>query len=1116
MKLFLSSLVVSLIFCTFNLNSSQAATPKRFNGVLALKTNNYDFLVIPEFQYIDKVNEIKDTFNKGNYKAVETLASELLVDYPDRPECYYYIALVLQTKNKHKEAIETLNDAKTFVTPNSLITILMIDEAISQSQTPSSPDNTLRLAQEALNNNQRWKAAKLYEASWNADQTRYDVGLTAAELMCEFKQWEKCIVILNSLKAAPSSIYQSAQSLRQKNSEEFESMWGANLDLAIGHFKTTQNYSIAMNEMDAAQIFCADEVLFAMSLLRGFMALISGHNKEATLYLTRAISRGNLKMTDLLTDDTEYLNSALTVLTLEQFASLRYNQTLLQVVENFWGPTAQKDVNKTFDNLKSIQTEYFKRLNLALENFYSNKNFDTAMNELNAADFFRAENYITTYYRGLICLITGHEKEAKLYFSEAITKGNLTIEQFLSDGTQNNLSILKILTIDQYASLQNNPIIRTVVLNYWPKDGLDKMKKIFQNSSIITNEYFSHIKLALEIFHTSQDFDLANTELSKAKAYLPSYYLVSFYRAFMALATGREKEAQTYLILAIKDGNLTLQQLLTVGENNIASALDVLSIKQFAALQNNAVFISVAQQIWGPNSKEAISNIYQQLPTMVIESSKYRHLAITNFKNNQDYSQAMQTLDEALLYAPWDSLITFYRSFIALATGHDQDAEIFLTQLLSKEKIPLERLLFDGSNGDLSALDVLSRSQFASLKSNTVLRTVLQNFYGTQAVNQIQAIFEQFNVEPLKIQNFTSGGWHNCVIDGEGAKCWGNNKNNQLASPKLNAPEAIVAGLWHTCALDHQGVKCWGFINSVPDLKSPRAIFAGGYFNCAIDEEGLKCWGDNSLGQLNVPTLNNPKAIATGKKHACAIDGNKVVCWGDNSKGQLAIPKLVRPYLLSAFSDETCAVDANGLTCWGSWNYSDSTLTHPRSLAVGSVHVCTIDDNGIKCWGNNTDGQLEIPTLVHPQNVYAGENHTCAIDDNGVHCWGANNLGQLNSPPIKRTTKFIKPYPVEYPSQFITTVLSEGIIKKKFGKFDEFSYRIQFKNTNLDWKIGCFVQPYISNGSERKPFETLYYWISHPFMPNETTSIYHEEGIKVDDGFATFYTSLESCNYYRE
>ncbi len=73
------------------------------------------------------------------------------------------------------------------------------------------------------------------------------------------------------------------------------------------------------------------------------------------------------------------------------------------------------------------------------------------------------------------------------------------------------------------------------------------------------------------------------------------------------------------------------------------------------------------------------------------------------------------------------------------------------------------------------------------------------------------------------------------------------------------AMRSIAAGYFHTCVLDDEGAKCWGRDDYgqtiVPtNLIGVRQIAAGGNHTCAVDDEGVKCWGSNGYGQTSVPT----------------------------------------------------------------------------------------------------------------------------------------------------------------------------------------------------------------------------------------------------------------------
>ncbi len=168
-------------------------------------------------------------------------------------------------------------------------------------------------------------------------------------------------------------------------------------------------------------------------------------------------------------------------------------------------------------------------------------------------------------------------------------------------------------------------------------------------------------------------------------------------------------------------------------------------------------------------------------------------------------------------------------------------------------------------------------------------------------------------------------GWrHECIIVADGSvHCYGDNTNDQLGggTPALPGPaRELVAGVDHNCVLVGDGVRCWGNgtqlgYGSTDDSVTPvtpvgmdsgvTAIDANWDHVCAIKGGKAYCWGDAMNGRLGdgralnasmppqltpveVVGLTNVTDIAVGRNHTCAIVGNaERWCWGRNEHGQL-------------------------------------------------------------------------------------------------------------------------------------------------------------------------------------------------------------------------------------
>ena len=347
--------------------------------------------------------------------------------------------------------------------------------------------------------------------------------------------------------------------------------------------------------------------------------------------------------------------------------------------------------------------------------------------------------------------------------------------------------------------------------------------------------------------------------------------------------------------------------------------------------------------------------------------------------------------------------------------------------------------------------------------------------------------------DAFEATSIAAGYGHSCAADSSGrVRCWGWNVYGQLgnaaagrtsAAPVevegLSGAKALALGEAHSCALiEGGGAKCWGnnslgqFGNGVEavnagyvltpsavvELEGVAAVSSGYLFSCArLDDGSAKCWGNNEFHQLGnghvtssqrFPTaveqqdgaaFSGISELALGYTHTCALRENSAWCWGDNGMGQLgsgdsdnrSAPVQIAsvPFVsLAAGHAHSCAVTgAKTAMCWGYNEFGQlgdgssvssvqprmvSGLTDVRALTLGRAHSCALlADATVKCWGNNAYGQLGdggagegdqdqlTPLLVeglsNVSQIASGHAHVCALlTDGSVTCWGSNLFGE--------------------------------------------------------------------------------------------------------------------------
>jgi alpha-tubulin suppressor-like RCC1 family protein len=184
------------------------------------------------------------------------------------------------------------------------------------------------------------------------------------------------------------------------------------------------------------------------------------------------------------------------------------------------------------------------------------------------------------------------------------------------------------------------------------------------------------------------------------------------------------------------------------------------------------------------------------------------------------------------------------------------------------------------------------------------------------------------------VSAITAGGDHSCALTTVGGvKCWGDNSYGWLGdgtntnrwtpvnvSGLTSGATTITASNYHTCALiNGGGAKCWGDNTqgelgdgTTSDRWTPvdvsgltsgvTAITAGSEHTCAVTTaSGVKCWGFNLQGELGDGTTtqrdtpvdvssltSGVTAITAGDSHTCAVTtAGGVKCWGWNGWAQL-------------------------------------------------------------------------------------------------------------------------------------------------------------------------------------------------------------------------------------
>lgn len=129
------------------------------------------------------------------------------------------------------------------------------------------------------------------------------------------------------------------------------------------------------------------------------------------------------------------------------------------------------------------------------------------------------------------------------------------------------------------------------------------------------------------------------------------------------------------------------------------------------------------------------------------------------------------------------------------------------------------------------------------------------------------------------VLDYAANDNHTCIIDADGFRCWGDNRNGQI-----DFAAAQACSLDQPCRIDEPH----------PMPLAATHVAVGERHTCAIKADGaVLCWGSNEVGQLgreDAYLLGPPEQILDGVHQlagdfdrTCAFRGDRdVLCWGGN------------------------------------------------------------------------------------------------------------------------------------------------------------------------------------------------------------------------------------------
>jgi len=259
-------------------------------------------------------------------------------------------------------------------------------------------------------------------------------------------------------------------------------------------------------------------------------------------------------------------------------------------------------------------------------------------------------------------------------------------------------------------------------------------------------------------------------------------------------------------------------------------------------------------------------------------------------------------------------------------------------------------------------------------------------------------------------QSISTGSYHTCIIDNEGARCVGQdgpyaqNVNITQLPTGLSNPKSISSSSSHGCVLDGTEIVCWGKDENttIPlNLINPREVQVGEGFSCAIDDEGLKCWGWELLSSIVSMDIEDASNLTVGRASACVLDHGKPICRATTDSIITNVPDILDHVTdISIHESTACAIQDKKLYCWGSWvnpeAYGAELSANLSWIQLRWDASCLANESTVTCTDHPIGTLMEAMVNIVPdaKSIGMGIYHVCAMNDDGVTCFGSNFANQ--------------------------------------------------------------------------------------------------------------------------
>lgn len=254
-------------------------------------------------------------------------------------------------------------------------------------------------------------------------------------------------------------------------------------------------------------------------------------------------------------------------------------------------------------------------------------------------------------------------------------------------------------------------------------------------------------------------------------------------------------------------------------------------------------------------------------------------------------------------------------------------------------------------------------------------------------------------------KSISADGFHTCLIDNEGARCFGEDTNYYGkvnitdVTAGITNPVNITSSVSHGCVLDDTGIVCWGEEEStvIPvNIINPRELQVGEGFSCALDDDGVKCWGWDDLSSALSFDVENAKNLTVGRASVCVLDDGKPICRALGKRAITDIPDILdHVTYIAAYESTVCAIQDKKLYCWGGLFNSNGYGTE---LSADLIHInlsfemnCLANVETVSCTEDPIGLLMKQMVNLVPdaKSIVTGRYHVCAMNDDDVLCFGS-------------------------------------------------------------------------------------------------------------------------------